>query len=424
MGASDAEIHIHSGTAREVVIRDGEIEKAENASGRALSVRAFIGKRSAAASYSFDEDQDLSPALEELIAAARATPEDPYSGIASPDQLQKAKEQNFDQFDPTPLLEIDELRKRALILEKSATGKEIKVDQAGTTHTHFQTYYLASNGFEIWSERSSASQSVVAIHQGQILTRDYASNAKIYLSDLEPLEETGQRALERTWQSRNPSRAPSGNYPIIFDERIASSLISHLLGAMNASTIAKRASWLIDYEEDILPANWQIIETPHRLRKSASAIYDAEGFVKKEQPLIKSGRPQTWISNLSSARQLDIPTSGHAIRSGVNTGAAVQSLKLDAPLEPIETLLKDAHEGLYVTGFIGATINPHTGDYSRGVNGFWIKDGALQYPINETTIASNLKIMLPALRAANDADENRNYVIPTLATTEMAIAGA
>ncbi len=285
-------------------------------------------------------------------------------------------------------------------------------------------YYAATNGFENYKQTSAAGQGVVVIHQGKELVREFASSSKIYLEDLESVEETGARAYGRAYDARNPVRGPSGVFPVLFDERVSSSLITHLLGAMNGGAIARSASWLIDYEEEIFPHSWRLIETPHRIRKSTSALYDGEGFVKKEQALVENGRPEFWITNLSAARQLGTQTSGHAVRSGVSTGAGVRSLKLDAKFEPRQALLRDMNEGLLVTGFIGATINAHNGDYSRGVNGFWIRNGEIAEAVNEMTIASNLKTMLPNLRAADDADDDRAYVAPSLLLSEMTIAGA
>lgn len=423
-GASDAEILISQSTARQVTLQNGEIETAESATSNGISLRAYIGQQTASMNLSFDQNADLSNRLDDLILAAKASPADPYAGIAAPEELANTETQDFDQFDPHPLLSIDELYTRARELEAAAKGAEVRVDQSGTSHGHLDYYYVASNGLRYGGQRSSASQSVVAIHEGSSLVRDYAQKSTIHLADLEDPSVTGARAYSRTFAARNPVRPPSGKYPVLFHERVASSLLSHVLGAMNGAAIARRASWLIDYEEAILPLDWALIETPFRLRKSASAVHDGEGLAKAETRLIADGRAQLWLANLAAARQLEITPTGHAQRSGVSTGTGIGMARLDAPGTGLDALLADMGEGLLVTGFIGATINPHTGDYSRGVNGFWVKNGEIQYAVNEATIAGNLKTMLPGLRAGDDAEPDRNLVVPSLLVAEMTIAGA
>lgn len=422
-GASDAEISLSLDIARDVSVRNGELEKAETAEARHVSLRAYDGKRTASTSFSLDADADLSQRISDLIAATKASPEDPFCGLNTPSQIAPSQNRDFEQFDDAPLLSIDDLRRRADDLSKSV-GKDLVVDHSGTSHAHRRQVYMATNGLKRDDYMSSASQGIVTIHEGVQLVRDYAADTKVFLADLEPLEETAKRAQERTWNAKNPIRPPSGKFPVIFDERVSSSLIGHLLGAMSGSSIARRTSWLIDYDEPVLPMDWVLRETPFRLRKLSSSERDAEGFAKSEMELIANGRPQTWITNLSHARQLEIESSGHATGSGTGRGAGVAMARLDAPMVSREALFKTMNEGLLVTGFIGATINPHTGDYSRGVNGFWVRGGEIAEAVNEATIASNLKIMLPSLQMADDADSDQGMVVGSLLCQEMTIAGA
>lgn len=422
-GASDAEVSLSMGIAREVSIRDGEIEKAETAESRGVSLRAYVGQQTAATSFSFNPDADLSEKIADLVLAAGASPADPYCGLAPSIELGEAQDIDLEQYDSSAILSVDALRARADEMA-GAVRKDLRVDQAGAQHGHYRDIYAASNGHRFDNWRSYGGQSIVSIYEGRELVRDYASDGEIFLDDMEAPSETGIRAAERTWAARNPIRPPSGKFPIMFDERISSSLLGSVLGAMSGASIARRASWLIDYDEDILPRDFVFRETPFRKRRLSSRLLDGEGLLAREQDLIKDGRPQLWITNQSSARQLEQKSSGHASRSGVNTGAGISGSELLGPTMSRAKMLKDMGEGLLVTGFIGATINPHTGDYSRGVNGFWVRGGEICEAVNEATIAGNLKTMLPSIRMADDADHKKSTVVGSLLVEEMTIAGA
>ncbi len=422
-GATAAEVAVNLSVWREVSVRGGELEKAGSAQGRHVTMKAYVGKRSASMSFSLDKRADTDKVVEDLLIMANASPEDPFCGLADSSQLSQHKQQDFDQFDSQPLLSQEDLRSRADFMA-AEVGSDLVVDTAGTSHGHWRDIYAASNGLHRDNWHSAISQGIVTIYEGKALTRDFASHFKVHLEDIEDPVITAHRAADRTRQARNPIRPPSGKYPVLFDERVSSTLIQHLLSVMSAQAIARRSSWLIDYDEAVLPKTWKLIETPFRSRMPTSSNHDAEGFEKREQALVKNGRPQMWISNLSSARQLELPSSGHATGSGVGRGAGVRSARLDGDEIAKEKLLKQMDEGLLVTGFIGATINPHTGDYSRGVNGFWVRNGEIAEPVNETTVAGNLKEMLPSMKLGDDADHERSTVVGSLLIEEMSIAGA
>lgn len=423
-GASDAEVLIVQNHSRGVSLRQSALEEAENSQSQHMSLRVYLGKKSATASFSFDPEYDYQSEIEDLLKTAEASPEDPYIGLPNKENISQTPDEDFDQYDSHELISLEEARARAEALNAFMQVKDLRAEQAGFSHSNSTLNYCASNGFSRHKRSSSAQQFAVMLHEGAIKTTDYAVDSKIYLSDLENIEATAERAIERAMSGRNPVRPSSGVFPVMFDERISSSLIGHLLSAMNAQALSHRSSWLIDHDEDILPPSWYLQETPFRKRRSTSASRDAEGRDKSEKLLIENGRPFGWISHQYTANQLDIPCSGHALRSGIKTSSGVASARLYGENIAKSELIKSMGEGLLVTSFIGATLNAFTGDYSRGASGFWIRNGKIAEAVNEVTIAGNLKSMLPTLKMADDYDEDKAMVIPSLLVNEMTIAGA
>jgi len=234
--------------------------------------------------------------------------------------------------------------------------------------------------------------------------------------------EAGRRAAERHG-ARKPA---TGTYPVLFDERISGSLIGHLLQAINGTAIARGSSWLRDaLEEAVLPDGLTLTENPHRARLQGSRPFDAEGLPTRPREIVRAGILTGWTLDLATARKLGLRSTGNAVRSVSGTPSPAPShVELTQGHHSRAELMRDMGTGLLVTSMIGSTINPNTGDYSRGASGFWIENGQIAYPVNECTIAGNLRDMLRRIVPADDAGPHESRVVPSLLIDGMTLAGS
>jgi PmbA protein len=258
------------------------------------------------------------------------------------------------------------------------------------------------------------------------MQRDSATHSVRHYADLDAPEAIGRLAGERTVARLNPGKLASGTMPILFDPRVGGSLIGALLGAMSGPGIARKTSFLLGREDELLfdPAV-VIVDDPHRPRGLKSKPFDGEGVATTRRRLIDGGRLTGWLLNAASARQLGLETTGHASRGiGGAPGAGATNVHLEPGAQSPAALMADIADGLYVTEMIGSGVNPVTGDYSRGASGFIIRNGEIAAPVAEITIAGNLIDMFRALVPANDLEFRRGVNVPTLRIDGMTVAGA
>jgi PmbA protein len=214
--------------------------------------------------------------------------------------------------------------------------------------------------------------------------------------------------------------------PVVFDPRVGASLIGHLVGAIGGAAITRRTSFLLDsLGEAVLPAGLSVRDDPHRPHGLRSRPFDGEGLAVSPTAIVEDGVLETWLLDSAAARQLGLEPTGHASRGiGGAPGVSTSNLYLDGGKLPVETLIGDIAEGVYVTELIGMGVNGVTGDYSRGAAGFLIRNGEIAAPVAEFTIAGNLKDMLLAMTAANDLRFRYGVNVPTLRIDGMTIASA
>jgi PmbA protein len=258
------------------------------------------------------------------------------------------------------------------------------------------------------------------------MQRDYDFSSCVHMADLEDPAAIGHGAGERAVSRLNPTRPKTADMPVIFDPRVASSLLGHFSAAINGASIARGTSFLKDsLGKQIFPKGIFIHDDPVRKRGLRSRPFDAEGQKTAARALIEDGVLTTWLLDARSARQLGMVTTGHAVRgaSGPPSPAASNLFLAQGALTPAE-LMADISLGLYVTELIGMGVNGVTGDYSRGAAGFMIRDGAIAEPVAEITIAGSLQDMFAHLVAANDLRRRRGTDAPTVRIEMMTIAGA
>ncbi|MEM7318364.1 MAG: TldD/PmbA family protein [Pseudomonadota bacterium] len=428
-GADTADALVVHGSSVSVEVRTGNLEHAERSEGTDLGLRVLLGRRQAIVSASDSRPETLAAMAERAVAMAREAPEDPYAGLADAEQLsQNIDATSLDLFDATPEPQAETLMQDALTAEAAALAVDgvTQVSDAAAGYGEHRVYMAATNGFSGGYARTSRSISCVAISgSGTEMERDYDGDSRAHQKDLRPAAEIGRIAAERAVQSAGARKPHTGNYPVVYDERISSSLIGHLLAACNGAAVARGSSWLKDsLGEQVLPVDLSVTEDPHRPRAFGSRPFDGEGLPTRVRNIVDQGVLTGWTLDLSSARKLGMEPSANAAR-GVSSPPSPSNWNIALTQGTVsrEDLLRDMGSGLLVTSLIGSTINPNTGDYSRGASGFWVENGEIAYPVNECTIAGNLNDMLRRIVPANDARTYLSRVVPSLLVEGMTIAG-
>jgi PmbA protein len=247
----------------------------------------------------------------------------------------------------------------------------------------------------------------------------------LHSADLEPPEKIGRSAGERAVARLNPRKIPTRKVPVVFDRRIAGSLIGHLVGAINGSAIARKTSFLKDkLGERLFAPGITVIDDPLRRRGLRSRPFDAEGVAAKPTVLVADGTLKSWLLDCATACELGLKTTGHAHRSASSTPSpGPTNLHLEPGKYTPDELMKDIGEGYYITDLIGMGVNIVTGDYSRGAAGFWIENGKRSYPVSEVTIAGHLSEMFRTLTPANDLEFRYGTNSPTVRLEGLTIAG-
>jgi PmbA protein len=427
-GADAADVLYIGEASTEVQVRLGALEDVTRSEGEEIGLRLFVGSRSASVSSSDLAPDALAALVERGAAMAREAPEDPWAGLAPEDRLLRGAAPDLasdDGADPSPVA----LKERALATEEAAravagiTNSEGAGMSAGRTVIALATSHgfcrgYTNSGYGAWA-------SVIG-GEGGDMQRDSASHSVRHYADLDAPDVLGRLAAERTVARLNPVQLASGTMPVLFDPRVGGSLLGALLGAMSGPGIARRTSFLLGREEELLfDPSIVIVDDPHRPRGLKSKPFDGEGVATSPSRLIDGGRLTGWLLNAASARQLGLETSGHATRGiGGAPGTGATNVHLEPGAVSPAELMADIKQGLYVTEMIGSGVNPVTGDYSRGASGFAIRDGALAGPVDEITIAGNLLAMFRALAPANDLEHRRAVNVPTLRVDGMTVAGA
>lgn len=427
IGADAADAIYVCDASTQVQMRLGALEDVERSEGEEIGLRVFAGRRSATVSSSDMSREALAKLAERALAMAREAPEDQYAGLA-PEELLLRKKPNglelADPQDPQP----EALKQRALIAEDAArsvmgvTNSEGAGAGAGRSHIALATSHGFSGSYAGTSHSCYAS---VLAGAGSDMQRDYASHNVRHLADLESAEAIGHRAGQRAVSRLNPVKIESGRMPVIFDPRIGSSLVGHLLGGIVGQAVARKSSFLLDFlGKQIFGPQITIIDDPLRPRGLRSRPFDGEGLPTKRTALIEGGVLTGWLLDSASARQLGLQPTGHASRgTGGAPGASASNVYLEPGTRTPGELMADVKRGIYVTELIGMGVNMVTGDYSRGASGFLIENGATGPAVAEITIAGNLLDMFAELAAANDLEFRHGVNVPTLRIDGMMVAG-
>ncbi len=425
-GATAAEAMVAESRDSSISIRHGVVEELEQSESRAVGLRVFAGQSSATIAGSVLTKDARQKLVERAVARAKLAPPDPFAGLADLQQL-ATHQLDLDLVSktaPTPA----ELKK--LVEQTEAAGLAVKgiskSGGAGGSSSSSATALAYSNGFEKTWARTGYGLSISLIAgEGTDMVRDYYGSSANHFEDVESPDTIGTKAAERTVMRVNPQKLQSQSVPVIFDRRVASSLLGHFAGAINGAAIARGVSFLKDkLGQQIFAPAVTIVDDPLRLRGFASKWFDGEGLPTQRRNFVDKGILTSWVLDLRSARQLNLASTGSASRGlASNPSPSTTNMHMEAGAQSPEEMMRALNKGLLITEFIGSSINGATGDYSRGASGFWIENGEIKYPVSEITVAGNLIEMFRHLTAANDLEFRSSTNAPSCLIEGMTIAG-
>ena len=420
-GAESAEAVISSNQGQSITVRLGAVEAVERDESNAIALRVFIDGRNASISTSQLDEANIKKLATRAVEMAKIAPEDPYAFIAPQELLAKNIPQ-LDIFDPT-IPSTEALKDHALTAENAAREvKGITNSEGGSaSHSVSDVLLATSNGFSGRYQRSQfAISAVVLAEQDGNMERDYDYTAAVYYDDLLKAEDIGKSAAHRTLQRLGATRPQTGNFPLIYDNRVSRSIAGHIAGAISGSAIARGTSFLQEkLNQQITATGIDIIDDPLKPRGMGSSPFDAEGLPRQQRKLIDNGTLKGWLLSLASAKQLNLQPTGNA---GGTSNWIMMPNNAQTQIT-YDDLIAGVDEGLLITEMIGSSVNLITGDYSRGASGFWIKNGKISHPITEATIAGNLNDMLLNMTLANDIDHSQATCAPSLRIDGMTLAG-
>lgn len=426
-GADAAEAVFAERQSLSVSVRLGDLEEVEREEARDLGLRVFIGQRSATVSGSDISAEARAKLVERAVAMARLAPEDPYASLAPADRLARAPYPELDLVDPyEPTAETLETQARQAEEHARAVKGVTNSDGGSAAWSSSRWAMVTSEGFHANHAATGHSISASAIAgEGAGMERGGEGRSTRHFGDLPAAGDIGMEAGRQAVARLNPRKISSTTAPVIFENRLAMSLIGPLLGAISGPSIARGTSFLKDkLGQPIFARGVHLLEDPHRVRGLGSAPFDDEGVATQARALIDDGVLTTWLLNTSSAKQLGLVTTGHASRGLAGpSGVSTHNLTLQPGGKDLQGLMKDAGSGLVVTSMFGPSLNGNTGDWSVGCSGYWFENGESTGPVTEITVAGNLIDIYARLVPGSDLELRGASNSPSLLVDALAIAG-
>ncbi|WP_423907635.1 metalloprotease PmbA [Candidatus Spongiihabitans sp.] len=419
-GAGMSELSIDQGQGMSVTVRQGEVETVEYNRDKNLGVTVYFGHKSGSASTTDFSPDAIKSSVNSACNIAKFTEQDEFNGLADIELL-ATEFPDLDLSHPWAINMHQAIEIATLCEDAALTGdSRISNTEGATLSSHDGVdLYVNSNGFKGFARgsRHSASCSVIA-GQGDEMQRDYWYDSKRYSGDLMPADEIGREAARRTIRRLDARKIKTGEHPVIFEPVVAASLLSHLISAISGSSLYRKASFLLDKRgQQIFPQTVQIYEQPLLSKAAGSAVFDSEGVATSENKIVRDGVLESYVLNCYAARKLGLKTTGNA--------GGVHNLTIESTVDDgLEKMIKDMGKGLVISELIGFGVNTVTGDYSRGAFGFWVENGEIQHPIQEFTIAGNLKEIFNGFVAVgSDVDERGNIRAGSILIEKMTVAG-
>jgi PmbA protein len=419
-GATQTELVIALDKGFSVSAREGDVETVEYHQDKSIEISVLFGKRSGSASISDLRPEAIKSAVEAACHIAKFTDEDPAAGLAEKDELAfnyPHLEMNYHW--PISVADAIELACRceseALAVDKRIiSAEEIRI-------TTMEAFYLYanSNGFMGSYPHSRHEISCVLIaKQKEEMQRNYAYSIAADPHQLESVTHIAKEAAKRTVDRLGARKIPTMKTPVIFHAEEARGLLGHFLAAVSGGNLYRKSSFLLDHlDKKIFPNFMHMQEQPHLERALGTAPFDDEGVATRDNIFIEDGVLRNYILGVYSARKLDMKTTGNA--------GGVRNLIVKTGNKNLRDLLKTMDRGLLVTEIMGNGVNIVTGDYSRGVGGYWVENGEIQYPVQEITIAGKLQDIYAGIQEiGSDVDVRGNIRTGSILIDEMMVAGS
>ncbi len=419
LGAESSEVSANSHYGLDVNVRLGEVETLEHSRDRGLGISVYIGNSKGHASSGDLRPESIRSCVEKAVDIARFTQADKCNGLAPTDRL-ASEFPDLDLWHPQPL-DAELTIERALACEAAGleNTKISNSDGASASASFGLNVYANSNGFVGRRDGTRYGQSCVLIAgEGDSMQRDYWYDSRRAFADLEGADATGREAARRTAMRLGARKIPTCEVPILFAPEIARGLVSHFLGAISGGALYRKASFLQDTAGQKLFPEWmKMSERPFIPRGPASAVFDAEGVATRERELIENGILTAYVLGSYSACRLGLETTGNA--------GGVHNLSIEPGQFSAQELMQQMGTGLLVTEVMGQGVSIVTGDYSRGAGGFWVENGEIQFPVDEVTIAGNLKDMFMDIEAVGtDIDDRSGIQTGSILMGKMTVAGS
>ena len=417
-GASETEVEIDVDSGTSVSVRLKELESVTLNNDKSLSITVYFGKKRGIATTSDFSKEAIESCLAAACDIAKFTGEDKAFGLAS-SKLYPKKDIELDLYHPFEDSQ-DAMIAKVLVVEKTALSfdKRISNSEGANFSTSNNLFVQAnSNGFigGFPSSRHTISCSVIA-KDSSGMQRDYSYSNSRKISNLQSLEEIGETSAQRALNRLMPKPIKTGRYPVIFESQVATSLVSSIVSASSGSNQYRKTSFLLNsLDKKIASENLTINEDPYLKHGNATTYFDGEGVYVKPRVVVDKGFLKGYFLSSYSARRLKMQTTG-------NAGGA-HNLIASSSSHSFKELIKKMGRGLVVTELMGQGLNMVTGDYSRGVAGFWVEEGVIVHAVEEITIAGNMRDMLLNIsNIGNDTYKNGSQYIGSVLIDEMTIA--
>ena len=418
-GASAAEAGLSQENGLSVSARIGEVETIEHHCGQGLGITVYFGQRKGSSSTTDLSTESIKETVAAACSIARYTSEDTYAGLPEKELL-ATEFPDLDLNHPWSI-SADEAISLAVECEDAARNfhSDISNSEGATVNTHQGIHVMGNSlGFlqGYISTRHSLSCSVLA-QRGDSMQRDYWYSVARNAQNLEAATEIGKKAAERALRRLEGRSLSTRQCPVLYSAEIASGLLSSFVSAISGGNLYRKASFLLNaLDTKVFPDFVHIYEQPHLKGALGSSAYDSEGVATKSRDIVSEGILRSYVLGTYSARKLGLRSTGNA--------GGVRNLTIDPGDLDFQGLLKKLDTGLLVTELMGQGVNVLTGDYSRGAAGFWVENGLIQYPVEEITIAGNLKDMLKNIVAVgNDIDYRGSTRTGSILVEQMSIAG-
>jgi PmbA protein len=429
-GATEADIVVADGETFSVQVRVGAVDRLTKAREKRLGLRVFVGKRSATTSTSDFSKESLERLVSETCTLAKAVVEDQVSGL--PDAAQMARDwPDLDLYDDTTLGTETQIEwaKRGEAAAFAADPRVTNSEGAEFDSSSGRVVLANSHGFVGSYKSSSYSLSVSPIAtepETGAMQRDAWYEVQRKFSRLASAESIGQEATKRAVRRLGARKVATKRVPVVFDQETAGSLLANLCSAVSGYGLYKRASFLLDQLGQTIASDLITVYDDGRMAGGlGSRPFDGEGLATRKNTIVERGVLKSYLLDTYSGKKLGLSSTGNAARSvGESPSVGPTNFYLVPGVKSPQDIIGSVKEGLYVTDLIGFGINMVTGDYSRGACGFWIENGELTYPVEEITIAGNLKDMFKHIEmVGSDLVFRGRIASPTVKITEMMVAG-